>query len=221
MKKIFALLLVLVLILSSCALGDPQMPDDDQGSENKDNVPESSQPANEDNVPESSQPANKDNVPESSQPENKDNATETPPNDGDGSSGSDDLKEDGLRQLTIYKIDSLADLERLKNDIEADSWYMDALSFVSYIAQNYDEEFYEKNTLFVVHIGWGSSTHKFGVKDVAINDNNLCVYVEPTNNPWVVTDDFVFKYVTVTVSDSEIEGCIEFDARMCPYKGDN
>ncbi len=197
MKKIFALLLVLVLILSSCALGDPPMTDDDQGSENKDNVPESSQP------------------------ENKDNATETPPNDGDGSSGSDDLKEDGLRQLTIYKIDSLADLERLKNDIEADSWYMNALSYVSYIAQNYDEEFYEKNTLFVVHIGWGSSTHKFGVKDVAINDNNLCVYVEPTNNPWVVTDDFVFKYVTVTVSDSEIEGCIEFDARMCPYKGDN
>ena len=179
MKKIFALLLVLVLILSSCALGDPPMPDDDQGSENKDN------------------------------------ATETPPNDGDGSSGSDDLKEDGLRQLTIYKIDSLVDLERLKDDSEA------AFSCVSYIAQDYDEEFYEKNTLFVVNIGWGSSTYKFGVKDVAINDNNLCVYVVPTNNPLVVTDDYVFKCVTATVLDSEIEGCIEFDARMCPYTEDN
>ena len=191
MKKIFALLLVLVLILSSCALGDPPMPEDDQGSENKDNVPESSQPAN------------------------KDNAPETPPKDGDGSSSSDDLKEDGLRQLTIYKIDSLADLERLKDDSGA------AFSCVSYIAQDYDEEFYEKNTLFVVNIGWGSSTYKFGVKDVAINDNNFCVYVVPTNNPLVANEDIVFWYVTATVLDSEIEGCTEFDARMCPYTEDN
>ena len=207
MKKIFALFLVLVLILSSCALGDPPMiDDDDQGSESKDNAPESSQPANKDNAPESSQPANKDNAPE------------TPPKDGDGSSGSDDPNEDGLRKLTIYKIDSLADLERLKDDMEAD---MKTFYCVSYIAQNYSEEFYEENTLFVVNIGWGSGTYKFGVKDVSINDNSLCIYVEPLNNPLVVTDDYVFKCVTATVLDSEIEGCTEFDARMCPYTEDN
>ena len=79
---------------------------------------------------------------------------------------------------------------------------------------NYDETFFDENTLLLVYVGANSGTYRFGVSSVFCAENSFCIHIEQTNNPEVVTDDMAGWFITVAVPDSMVENCTEFDADL-------
>ena len=79
---------------------------------------------------------------------------------------------------------------------------------------DYDETFFEENTLMLVYVDANSGTYRFGVDRVFCDGNSFCIHVEQTNDPMVVTDYMAGWFITVVVPDSMVANCTEFDADL-------
>ena len=122
-----------------------------------------------------------------------------------------------VQHLPIYKFNTLKELEQFKlafgEVLTMDSGYDEVPSFND-ITTNYDETFFDENTLLLVYVGANSGTYRFGVSSVFCAENSFCIHIEQTNNPEVVTDDMAGWFITVAVPDSMVENCTEFDADL-------
>ena len=122
-----------------------------------------------------------------------------------------------VQHLPIYKFNTLEELEQFKlafgEVLTMDSGYDEVPSFND-ITTNYDETFFDENTLLLVYVGANSGTYRFGVSSVFCAENSFCIHIEQTNNPEVVTDDMAGWFITVAVPDSMVENCTEFDADL-------
>lgn len=122
-----------------------------------------------------------------------------------------------VQHLPIYKFNTLEELEQFKLSfgevLAMDYGYDEVPSFNDTIA-DYDETFFEENTLMLVYVGANSGTYRFGVSSVFCAGNSFCIHIEQTNNPEDVTDDMAGWFITVAVPDSMVENCTEFDADL-------
>ena len=122
-----------------------------------------------------------------------------------------------VQHLPIYKFNTSEELEQFKlafgEVLTMDRGYDEVPSFND-ITTNYDEIFFEENTLMLVYVGANSGTYRFGVSSVFCAENSFCIHIEQTNNPEVVTDDMAGWFITVAVPDSMVENCTEFDADL-------
>ena len=122
-----------------------------------------------------------------------------------------------VQHLPIYKFNTSEELEQFKlafgEVLTMDSGYDEVPSFND-ITTNYDETFFDENTLMLVYVGANSGTYRFGVSSVFCAENSFCIHIEQTNNPEVVTDDMAGWFITVAVPDSMVENCTEFDADL-------
>ena len=122
-----------------------------------------------------------------------------------------------VQHLPIYKFNTSEELEQFKlafgEVLTMDSGYDEVPSFND-ITTNYDETFFDENTLLLVYVGANSGTYRFGVSSVFCAENAFCIHIEQTNNPEVVTDDMAGWFITVAVPDSMVENCTEFDADL-------
>ena len=122
-----------------------------------------------------------------------------------------------VQHLPIYKFNTLKELEQFKlafgEVLTMDRGYDEVPSFND-ITTNYDETFFDENTLLLVYVGANSGTYRFGVSSVFCAENSFCIHIEQTNNPEVVTDDMAGWFITVAVPDSMVENCTEFDADL-------
>ena len=122
-----------------------------------------------------------------------------------------------VQHLPIYKFNTLEELEQFKlafgEVLTMDRGYDEVPSFND-ITTNYDETFFDENTLLLVYVGANSGTYRFGVSSVFCAENSFCIHIEQTNNPEVVTDDMAGWFITVAVPDSMVENCTEFDADL-------
>ena len=119
--------------------------------------------------------------------------------------------------LPIYKFDTLADLNQFKqnvSDILSVDVAHDEMPSFNDTTANYDESFFESNTLLLVYVSSGSGTYRYGVKSIFCENDSFCIQIKPLNNPEVVTMDMAGWFVTVAVSDRVIEDCAEFDAYL-------
>lgn len=120
-----------------------------------------------------------------------------------------------VKHLPIYKFDTMAELENFKHSFgethDMDSSYSEIPSFNDNTAE-YDEAFFEQNTLMLVFVGANSGSYRFGVREVYCSKDAFCINVEQTNSPDIVTEDMAGWFITVAVPDSMIESCTEFDA---------
>ena len=120
--------------------------------------------------------------------------------------------------LPIFKIDTLEDLEQFKtkysNILSMDQGYNSILSFNDALAKaQFDrEDFFEKNTLLVVYVTAISGSYRFGVGGINATDDSVCVYVEKTNAPKVLTDDMAGWFILGAVENDQIKNCSSFDA---------
>ena len=119
--------------------------------------------------------------------------------------------------LPIYKFDTLADLNQFKKNISdilsVDASYDEMPSFND-TTSDYDEAFFENNTLLLVYVSSGSGTYRYGVESIFCENDSFCVQIKQLNLPEVVTMDMAGWFVTVAVPDYVVEDCNEFDAFM-------
>lgn len=127
------------------------------------------------------------------------------------------MAESSVRHLPIYRFGTLEELEQFKQTfgevLTMDSGYNEVPSFND-VTANYDETFFNENTLMLVYVSASSGTYRFGVNSVFCDGNSFCIHIEQLNNPEVVTDDMAGWFITVAVPDSMVANCSEFDADL-------
>ena len=127
------------------------------------------------------------------------------------------MTESSVLHLPIYKFDTLEELEQFKisfgKELDMEYGYDEVPSFNETTA-NYDETFFEENTLMLVYVSANSGSYRYGVNSVFCDGNSFCIHIEQLNNPEAVTCDMTGWFITVAVTDRMIEDCVEFDADL-------
>ena len=120
--------------------------------------------------------------------------------------------------LPIFKIDTLEDLEQFKAKyggvLALDQGYNSVLSFNEALTKaQWDREgFFKDHSLLAVYVPANSGSLRFAVHNIEVTYESVCVYVEQTNHPEVVTDDMAGWFVLVEIADDEISNCYAYDA---------
>lgn len=134
-----------------------------------------------------------------------------------GALNADKMVYSSVQHLPIYKFDTLEDLEQFKlafGEVLAMDCGYDEVPFFKDATDQYDEAFFEENTLMLVYVGADSSAYRFGVNHVFCDGDSFCVHIGQVNDPEVITDDMAGWLVTVAVPDSMAASCTEFDAAL-------
>ena len=134
-----------------------------------------------------------------------------------GALNSNKMYQSSIRHLPIYCFDTLNDLEQFKdtfrNVLTMDSGYDEIPSFNDATSQ-YDNAFFEENSLVLVYVTAGSGSFRFGVQSVGYDEKSFMVHIQQLNNPEVYTMDMAGWFITLAVPDSLLENCSEFDADL-------
>ena len=122
-----------------------------------------------------------------------------------------------VQHLPVYKFETVSELQDFKttfaDTLTFDRGYNEIPSFDSYAAE-YDDAFFKSDALILCYVQASSGSYRYGVADVAVSEDTLCVYVKQLNHPQVVTADMAGWFVMVEVSKADIEICKHFDAQM-------
>ena len=134
-----------------------------------------------------------------------------------GALNKDKMAISSVQHLPIYKFNTSEELEQFKlafgEVLTMDSGYDEVPSFNDTTA-NYDETFFDENTLMLAYVGANSGIYRFGVSSVFCDGNSFCIHIKQLNNPEAVTEDMAGWFITVAVPDSMVENCTEFDADL-------
>ncbi len=127
---------------------------------------------------------------------------------------ADKLNKNFADHLPIFKFDTLTDFETFKNTViggfNTSVGHNDVPSLDS-VTENYDDEFFESNTLFIIHIPATSGSIRHTVSDINIDDGVFSAEIT-ADSPNAVTMDLVSWFVTVAVDDKTVGTCTQFDA---------
>lgn len=133
-----------------------------------------------------------------------------------GGLNSDKLSISGVRHLPIYKFDTYGEFYSFVQSLGEPSLvedYAEILSFASATAR-YDEAFFAENTLMLVYVSASSGSYRYDVNSVFLEGEALCIHVEQTNDPDIVTNDITGWFITVAIPDTALGYCTEFDADL-------
>lgn len=79
-------------------------------------------------------------------------------------------------------------------------------------AAQYDEAFFENNTLLLVYVPCGNCTHRFDVNHVFTGRGAVSIRVNETTGAEVVDEAIACWFITMTIAKSTAEQCTTFDA---------
>ena len=122
-----------------------------------------------------------------------------------------------VRHLPIWKVDSVEALERFKETpgqyLTLDQGWDEAPSFLK-ATEGCDEAFFAQKALLLIYLEASSSSFRFGVREIAVQDGSLCVHVEQTNRPEVFDTMMAGWLVVVEAPLARLEGVTGFDADL-------
>ncbi len=122
------------------------------------------------------------------------------------------MSEKEIEHLPVYKMDTLEEMEQFKQVLYKVDDIFGAEGSLDEITEGYDEEFFEENTLILAYLYASSGSYYYTVESVRMQDNTLSVHVKCTNPSEGETCDVEDYFVTVSVPDSVIADCTDFDA---------
>ncbi len=124
-----------------------------------------------------------------------------------------------VQHLPIKKLSSLEELDSLKSflaeslDFDGDATHDEVGSFNDAV-DGYDDDFFDKNDLFLVYVGTNNSTERFGIKGVHVDDGALWAEVYPTYSPEAVDAQMTCWFLTFCVPKNVTAACQTFDSVM-------
>ena len=121
-----------------------------------------------------------------------------------------------VQHLPVYTFASASELHAFRTSLADaltfDRGYDEIPSFDSYAA-DYDDVFFKSHALILCYVQASSGSYRFGVADVSVNGDTLCLYVRQLNHPQVCTADVAGWFVLAEVSKADIKTCKRFDAQ--------
>ena len=135
-----------------------------------------------------------------------------------GALNLDKLSVDSVQHLPIYKVDSLAALDELKQGwgIDLDESCENVPSF-NEVTDGLDDAFFAENTMLIVYASAADDSHSYGVREVYIEGGELCVHVERIGDA-STSDNASGRFVILMIADGAIEDCTSFDADLGNFK---
>ena len=117
----------------------------------------------------------------------------------------------------IYKFDTLEDLKWFKENIGIhygiDQSYEEVPSFHAVIA-DYDEAFFDKNSLILVYIGNNNTTQRYAVQGIMYNEHTFKIDIKETTGAKVLDYGLTGWFVTVAVPDEMVKNCTQYYASI-------
>ncbi len=121
-----------------------------------------------------------------------------------------------VQHWPVYKLKTASELQDFKttfaDSLTFDQGYNEIPSFDSYAAE-YDDVFFLSRTLILCYVTASSGSYRYGIADISVNGDALCMYVKQLNHPEVCTADVQGWFVLAEVSKADIENCKTFDAQ--------
>ncbi|MBQ8267330.1 MAG: hypothetical protein IJZ21_02985, partial [Clostridia bacterium] len=122
-----------------------------------------------------------------------------------------------VKHFPIFKMDTQKNLEDFKSNygdvLSINHGYNEVPSFEDATSE-YDESFFENNSLFIIYVTANSGSYRFDVDSVYCDDDSFRVHIKQTNNPESVTQDMAGWFVTVAVKNDIVDTCTYFDADL-------
>ena len=122
-----------------------------------------------------------------------------------------------VQHWPLFKFETVIDLQDFKTTfadaLTFDRGYDEIPSFDTYAAE-YDDVFFQSRTLILCYVTASSGSYRYGVADVSVEEDTLCLYVKQLNHPQVMTADMAGWFVLAEVSKADIQNCKRFDAQM-------
>lgn len=122
-----------------------------------------------------------------------------------------------VQHLPIHKFDTLEELDRFRvtfaDSLDLEGGYDEVPSF-NQVTADYDEAFFEDNTLMLVYVPSPSGSYRYGVNGIYCSAPDFSIHVAQANDPAECTDDAAGWFVTLAVPDSMIADCTNFDADL-------
>ena len=132
---------------------------------------------------------------------------------------ADRMYENSVQHWPLFKFETAQEMQDFKTGfadaLTFDSGYNEVPSFDTYAAE-YDDAFFGDNTLLLCCVTASSGSYRFGVADVSVSGDTLCLYVKQLNHPQVRTADVQGWFVMAEVSKADVQNCKHFDAQMRP-----
>ena len=122
-----------------------------------------------------------------------------------------------VKHFPIFKIETLKDLQDFKTnygDVLSMTQGYDEMPSFEDVTNEYDEKFFDSNSLFVVYVTASSGSYRFDVDNVYCDDDSFRIHIKQTNNPEIYTDDMAGWFVTVAVENEIVSTCRFFDADL-------
>ena len=134
-----------------------------------------------------------------------------------GALNADLMYMSSVQHLPVYKIETMDALTVFQtafaDSLTFDQSYNEIPSFAQYAAE-YNDAFFKSRTLILCYVQASSGSYRYGVADVSLSADSLCLYVRQLNHPEVCTADVQGWFVMAEVSKTDIENCTHFDAQM-------
>jgi hypothetical protein len=124
---------------------------------------------------------------------------------------------EGNYQFPVYRFDTINDLKQFKSDFNHlfmfDRGYDDIWSFNKSV-ENYDDSFFDSNSLIAVYITSGSGSDRFNLTRIE-SGTSFDIYIQKDyNTPDVGTCDMAGTLMIVEISDDVLKNCVEYSAGM-------
>lgn len=124
-----------------------------------------------------------------------------------------------VQHLPVKSFSSLEELDKFKSfldealDFDGEATHDEVGSFNDAVAE-YDDDFFDKNDLFLVYVGTNNSTERFGIKGVYADGGALWAEVYPTYSPEAVDAQMSCWFLTFCVPKNVTAACQTFDSVM-------
>lgn len=121
-----------------------------------------------------------------------------------------------VQHWPLFRFETAQELQDFKtafaDTLTFDRGYDEIPSFDTYAAE-YDDAFFSANTLLLSYVTASSGSYRYGITDVSVNRDTLCLYVKQLNHPQSYTADVQGWFVMAEVSKADIINCKHFDAQ--------
>ncbi len=119
------------------------------------------------------------------------------------------------KHLPLYRIDSKEELEKFiedYGDVFSMNYKYDENEGFAAATAHCDVDFFADKFLLVAYMEAPSGSFRYGVRKISIDDGELTLEIEQTNDPEAHTDDMSGWLVTVEILRAPVSNCTSFDA---------
>ena len=134
----------------------------------------------------------------------------------EGAINAQTISQSGEGHLPVYRFNRAEELKDFRTEfytvLAMDRGWDEVPSFDEATAE-YDDAFFSENMLLLIYVPYAhSSTYRFALKSLLMEDSSLCMHVSAVNSPESFDEMAAGWFVFVEVGNDAIRNCTSFDA---------